>query len=71
MGADGGAERPELRRCGDGARKTPPDDVHKERALGADGGVEGTDSGGLDDKTEAEARAGDESWRREDEELIS
>jgi hypothetical protein len=27
--------------------------------------------GGLDDKTEAGARAGDESWRREDEELIS
>jgi hypothetical protein len=54
---------PELRRRGDGARRCPPDDVHKVRALGADGGAEGLDSGGLDDKTEAGARAGDEAWR--------
>ena len=32
LGADGGAKGPELRRCGDG-EMTPPDDVHKARAL--------------------------------------
>ena len=44
-----------------GAQK-PADDVHKARALGADGGA---DSGGLDDKTEAGAGAEDEACRRE------
>jgi hypothetical protein len=72
LGADGGVEEvPELRRRGDGEMRNPPDDAHKARALGADGGAEGPDSGGLDDKTEAGARAGDEAWRREDVELTS
>ena len=71
LGADGGAEGPELRRRGDGSRKSPPDDAHKARALGADGGAEGPDSGGFDHKTEAGAGAGDEAWRREEGKLIS
>jgi hypothetical protein len=33
-------EVPELRRRSDGARRSPPDDAHKARALGADGGAE-------------------------------
>jgi hypothetical protein len=71
LGADGGAEGPELRRRGDGARKIPPDDVRKARALGADGGAEGLDSSGFDHKTDVVARAGDEAWRREEGELTS
>jgi hypothetical protein len=56
---------PELRRRGDGARRSPPDDVRKARALSADGGAEGPDSDGLDDKTDAGVGAGDEAWKRE------
>jgi hypothetical protein len=61
----GEEEVPELRRRSDGARRSPPDDVHKARAFGADGGAEGPGSGGLDDKTEAgankpETKPGDE-----------
>jgi hypothetical protein len=64
-------EVPEPRRRSDNARSSPLDDAHKARALYADGGAEGPDSGGLDDKTEAGAGAGDEARRREDAELIS
>ena len=64
LDADGGAEEvPELWRRGDGARRSSLDDAYKARALGADGGAEGLDSGGLDDKTEGGAGAGDEARR--------